>query len=147
MSLQGTSPRGHAGSSDLAKPSGSRTFPPKQSLLTCLLHPQGELGRPGRKVQSTLPCQNYTCSCAGHVRVCALGGGDRLHTPAALIPRSYPDEDGSNRLPLPASQSGSAACSWWHSDFRSCQAWPGLLPASSCRPSEKPSKTPASGTK
>lgn len=34
---------------------------------------------------------------------CAPGDGDRLHTPAAPIPRSHPDEDGSNRFTLPAS--------------------------------------------
>lgn len=33
-----------------AQPSASRTSVPVQPPLTCLLHSQGELGRPGRKV-------------------------------------------------------------------------------------------------
>lgn len=52
------------------KPSAPRISLPKQPLLTCLFHPQGELGRPGRKVWSMPFCQHCIGNCARHACEC-----------------------------------------------------------------------------
>uniref|UniRef100_A0A4W2HX27 Collagen like tail subunit of asymmetric acetylcholinesterase n=1 Tax=Bos indicus x Bos taurus TaxID=30522 RepID=A0A4W2HX27_BOBOX len=82
---------------------------------------------------------------------CVQGSLSSSGPPGPQGPPGLPGKTGpkgeKGELGRPGRKSGSAACSWWHSDFRSCQAWPGLPPASSCRPSEKPSRAPASGTK
>lgn len=140
------------------KPSASRTSLPKQPPITCLFHPQGELGRPGRKVWSMLSALRGNCVPRVCVSVCALlGVGNQQYTTAASNPL---DSGGTTILmtitapllflPTPSLGSWSQLLPGIWTSSRGCQAqadFPQLQNISSCLPSEKPSKAPTSGTK